>query len=908
MFSSIFNLLKRRHTPLKKLLLACAIGAVSSSFAATVSSPITVDKTSNVRNPMSGWVLYPMEFGEMDTSGTAGLNAVNAYWASQDAAKNSSLASTVYIRTLWSRLEKTEGVYAWNDPNDNWNALVDGAVKRGLKLGFRFYVQSRDTPVQASPQWLFSSARAPSVQQNSGLSPYADDPIFQAKYAKFINAFGVYIKSLQLKYKDPNVVSFVDGSGLGSWGEDHGTLYLNSNNAVATFRWLTGTFRNAMPSVLLMSNYIEGVSWGLGPVMDNYADGAFAPRRDGVGSTWFTPNERSGIALNWQLHPLVAENCYHGLGVWTIPEMQQYGLTPNTQSVRDGLRGVLSDAESAHANLLDLRTSYDAETWNKNPDFVQEWVQQGGYRLSTTNVSYPNLINQGTTATFSSTWQNDGVGIFPNAIKAWSYKYKPAIALMQNGVVVYTIVDRTSADLSTLFKGGSATITITNDFTAVPAGTYEVAVGVVDTQNNNSADIQLAITTSKRYGNWYVVGSTAVAAPISTATIPNAPTKVFAAQSGTALNFTFTPSTTGVPPAYYSICNTTLNKCTNVNYTANLRTLTFTGATIGAAQKYQISACNSAAKCSTTPVLTFAVLNSAPATPAAPVFSFVTGALTRTSFTLNINLPTSASGIQRKEIYIVNGAWALLKTLYATQYDTTFTAPDLQIGTWYGVSMASVDAYGNRSASTATQWIQLQGLPVTYSPPASATPAVPTDVYLQQQGTTMALLLPTLNANNATNYYNVCDNSGVCKSSTVFQAFNTIFLTNQTVGSVKAYRVQACNIAGSCSAFTSNVWTTVLTGSQWPPVAPSVGLNAKTNNSITVGFNTPWSAGGVQRYKINVFNGAGQNIQTLYTSGFSNTYTVTGLTSGQWYGININTQDTLNAWSPVSNNQITQLP
>jgi hypothetical protein len=897
--------LKVRQMVLQALMVLSVLMGVftlSTGFAATVLTPITVDNTSVVRNPMTGWVLYPMELGDMDTAGAAGLNAINAYWGSQDVAKNSSLASTVYIRTLWSRLESKEGVYAWNDPNDHWNELVDGAVKRGLKLAFRFYVQSLDVPIQATPQWVFN-AGARSVKQNSGLSPYADDPVFQTKYAKFIKAFGSYIQSLQVKYNDPNVVSYVDGSGLGSWGEDHGTLYLNSNNAEATFRWLTATFREAMPRVLLASNHIDSLSWGMNPILDNYQDGSYAPRRDGIGSTWFNGVEKSTIAMNWQLHPLIAENCYHGLGDWTLPQMRESSVIPNVQSIRDGLRGVLDDAKNAHANLLDLRTSFDAETWNRNPDFVQEWVQQGGYRLSATSLSYPNVINQGTQATFSATWQNTGVGIFPNAMKAWSYKYKPAIALIQNGKVVYTAVDNSATDLSTLFKGGLATIAIQNDFTLAPLGTYELAIGVVDTQNNNRADIQLAITPNKRYGNWYVVGTTRVEAPSNALAIPDAPSKLYPAQNGSNLTVSFSPSSTGVPPAYYALCNTTLNKCNNATYSPALGDITITGATLGVPQKYQLSACNSLGKCALAPLLTLTLLSKQPAAPAVPVFSFTSGALKLTSIGLTVNLPASASGIQRKEITIVDGRWNPLKTFSITQYDTGFTIPDLQIGTWYGVSMVSVDMYGNRSARSNTQWIQTQLLPTNYSPPP--TPQVPGDVFFQQQGSNLAVLL---SIRSARDYYVVCDNLDSCTSSDVFStANNTIILKSPPVGITKVYRAKTCNWAGNCSAFTPNVWVTVLAGSQAVPGAPFFTVNT-TKNSLTVAVKTPWSASGVQRYKVNVVYSSWANLKTVDLPAYSSSYTVAGLSPGAWYGVYMSAQDTLGVWSPLTSTQWVQLP
>lgn len=83
---------------------------------------------------------------------------------------------------------------------------------------------------------------------NGKRSPYPDDPIFQEKYAKFIEAFAQ-------KYNDPDLVEFIDGYGLGKWGEAHTMKYIDPKNREAVFNWITDLYVKHFTKVPLVINY-----------------------------------------------------------------------------------------------------------------------------------------------------------------------------------------------------------------------------------------------------------------------------------------------------------------------------------------------------------------------------------------------------------------------------------------------------------------------------------------------------------------------------------------------------------------------------------------------------------------------------------------------------------------------------
>jgi len=82
------------------------------------------DGHSVLRNPLNGWVMY------------APRNADDTYWdieyfvpALGKKVKVIDYASACYVRTSWSSLNPSDGVYAWDDPNSKIGKMVATKVK-----------------------------------------------------------------------------------------------------------------------------------------------------------------------------------------------------------------------------------------------------------------------------------------------------------------------------------------------------------------------------------------------------------------------------------------------------------------------------------------------------------------------------------------------------------------------------------------------------------------------------------------------------------------------------------------------------------------------------------------------------------------------------------------------------------
>ena len=100
-----------------------------------------LDDESNLKNPYMGWTLY-----------AEGISNAYTYWTLQKEAAE-RYASTFYIRCSWSSLETEEGTYAWVS-DENFKALVQGALDNGLRLAFRVVADSRDGSTDAVPEYV----------------------------------------------------------------------------------------------------------------------------------------------------------------------------------------------------------------------------------------------------------------------------------------------------------------------------------------------------------------------------------------------------------------------------------------------------------------------------------------------------------------------------------------------------------------------------------------------------------------------------------------------------------------------------------------------------------------------------------------------------------------------------------
>ena len=465
------------------------------------------NRNTVLRNPLNGWVMY------------AARTAEPSYWDTElyvaDLGKKVKVidyASAVYIRTSWSSLNPSEGVYTWNDPNTQIGRLIKGAKDRGLPLAFRIVVDGRDQGLN-TPEYVFQAGAASYVENSNfpnRITPLPQDPIFQKYYTKFIEAFAA-------DFNDPAITSFIDAYGLGKWGEAHNVIYEDPNIATPAnteklkeevFDWVTDLYAGTFNKIPLVINYHRLVghpeSWGgVNPnsekLLVKAINKGYSIRSDAFGMNDYYGDWERQFANSWNFkRPIIMEGGWiiSSHRYWNDPKGYRQG---HPEDVR---QGEFDASAEGHVNMMDFRAGSETTSWFENAyGLVQRFVAEGGYRLYPDLVSLAQNLEVGSEVTISHRWRNMGWGYLPNNIPQWNHKYKVAFALLdKDNNVVKTYVDQSSEPADWIKdKPVSYDLKVKID---VKAGDYSWAIAIVDTSKDNIPGIKLAVNEEETPQGW----------------------------------------------------------------------------------------------------------------------------------------------------------------------------------------------------------------------------------------------------------------------------------------------------------------------------------------------------------------------------------------------------------------------
>lgn len=459
-----------------------------------------VDRESMLRNPCTGWGLYD------DAQDYVGDHF--AYW--YEIEEYAKYATHFYIRWRWAELEPEEGKYVWLDENSNFSLLVKKAKELGLKLAFRIYYDSAGNHRQATPDYV-RQAGAKGRTEQMLWSPYIDDPVFHAKLENFVHAFAQ-------KFDDPDVVDFVDGFNLGYWGEGHDFSFSPGNDNPQTLsetvKWITNLYGNAFKHVQLVINYHKDIGQeNLDWVVENQD---YQLRHDAFGSQWYGKFERDFAAKYATTRMIVAESCYWFVGTdkgaymsggvdFTEQWRNDITYSPSAKTWDQVHRRTVSEALEARANTLDLREVREAKSWTtESMDQVKEFIAKGGYRFTPVAISFPEVVQKGSTVKLGHSWRNAGYGICPNHSRRWNNKYKVAFSLIdQNGAIAWSAVDE-NANPGDWLRGQDYNyilqVSLPKD---LEPGTYDLAIAICDTSKEGVIpSIELAVQNQVLIDKW----------------------------------------------------------------------------------------------------------------------------------------------------------------------------------------------------------------------------------------------------------------------------------------------------------------------------------------------------------------------------------------------------------------------
>ena len=495
----------------------------SSAPEGNVQVKITPDRSSFLKNPMTGWVMY--------VSGTADPSYLDTEFYVPSLEKNvrvADYATCIYVRTNWRNFNPEEGVYFWDDPNSSLYKIYTRAQELGLPMAFRVVVDGRDQGAN-TPQWVFDKGAEYWLENDrypDRKVPNVLDPVWRECYEKFIEDFAK-------EFNDPSKIAFIDAYGLGKWGEGHNVCYeglepisWNSDGSVKeyagivtdntveykenTMEWITSLYSRCFTKVPLVINYHRQIghprSSGKNAQPDSEhllqiaIDNGYCLRADSFGmhnQDWGYNDWERNYVKQWNNKlPIILEGGY----VWSNAGHANSIAGEGYETAGDVREGEFLEGQLACVNMMDFRVGDEVRSWFEEAfNYVEQFNEEGGYRLYPDRVSVPQTVKMGSDVTVTSRWLNLGWGFCPTNLQQWNQKYKVAYALldMQTEKPVYQFVDE-STDLSTWLKSSPASYTFDISMKGVAIGGYIWAVGLVDTtlqdeEGLNPVGLQVAV-------------------------------------------------------------------------------------------------------------------------------------------------------------------------------------------------------------------------------------------------------------------------------------------------------------------------------------------------------------------------------------------------------------------------------
>ena len=235
-----------------------------------------------------------------------------------------------------------------------------------------------------------------------------------------------------------------------------------------------------------------------------YDELGFCTRRDGYGmEQWFPAAERMKFASLFPEQMLVAEAGYGYDYDWSVAEGGKYGQWVNYS------KDIVKLALETNVNYLDLRDATTTDHWlEENPDGVKEFLSKGGYRICPVEVRYKTENGR---LTVQHSWMNYGVGILPNHNPHLGYKYRIALGLFDSEGREVTRLLSDQIEVSRLVDGNELMATDEIDLTGIGPGRYRLGIAIINTRENDSKDITLAVMDPEKItGEWVYAGDVSI--------------------------------------------------------------------------------------------------------------------------------------------------------------------------------------------------------------------------------------------------------------------------------------------------------------------------------------------------------------------------------------------------------------
>lgn len=385
--------------------------------------------------------------------------------------KNHPATSIAYFRVYWKFVEPQMGKYNWE--------MLDKALrtarerKQTLMLRIPPYGSTEDNDV---PDW-YRAMVGNEPKEKLGHRSWRTDPenpLYAKHFTKMVRAVGV-------RYDGHPDIESVDTAIVGFWGEGAGSELLSQNTRESLVDAYIEGFPKT-PLVMLLTDPATNkyglskrdVGWRIDCLGDM---GGFSnPKWSHMQDLYPQQIIATGMQDAWQKAPVSLEVC------WVMNHWKNKGWDVDY---------IIDQSLKWHISSFNGKSSAVPDEWWPQ---VNRWLKKMGYRFVLRKFTYPDRVSRGGKLAFTTWWENKGVAPcyrqFPFALRLKSAGAERVLA--------------TAADIRKWLPDDSTyddAVFIPAD---LPAGDYEIAVGIVD-PDTRAPKVKLAIAGITPEG-WYPMG------------------------------------------------------------------------------------------------------------------------------------------------------------------------------------------------------------------------------------------------------------------------------------------------------------------------------------------------------------------------------------------------------------------
>ncbi|WP_419868156.1 fibronectin type III domain-containing protein [Chryseobacterium sp. CT-SW4] len=393
------------------------------------------------------------------------------------------------------------------------------------------------------------------------------------------------------------------------------------------------------------------------------------------------------------------------------------------------------------------------------------------------------------------------------------------------------------------------------------------------------------VTAINAGGNSSAVSGTNFTTLAGTPSAPSAPSGLAVSaitSNGATLKWNAVSGATSYKVEYKTSASTSYS---SVTVTTNTRVLT--GLAASTVYNWRVTAINAGGNSSAVSGTNFTTLAGTPSAPSAPS-GLAVSAITSNGATLKWN---AVSGATSYKVEYKTSASTSYSSVTVTTNTRVLTG--LAASTVYNWRVTAINAGGNSSAVSGTNFTTLAGTPSAPSAPSGLAVSA-----ITSNGATLKW-----NAvSGATSYKVEYKTSASASYSSVTVTTNTRVLTGLAASTVYNWRVTAINAGGNSSAVSGTNFTT-LAGTPSAPSAPSgLAVSAITGNGATLKWN---AVSGATSYKVEYKTSASTSYSSVTVT--TNTSVLTGLASSTVYNWRVTAINAGGSSSAVSGTNFTTL-